>query len=237
MLMISGDERGLGYNPQFFDGVQYAKTLPGVTPPLGFFDPLGCCSSENITEGKIKFYREVELKHGRVSMLASFGFVFAEFFHPFFGGKINVPSVVAFQATPLQKFWPWVLLPIGIIEVLSIFTFESPAGGQLWAIRSDYESGDLGFDPLGLKPRDPYEYRVMQDKELNNGRLAMIGIAGMVAQELATGKKLFALAVSGTEAEPQCPEEPAEEAAAPEALSFSAPSVASRRSSHIVMQN
>ena len=51
-------------------------------------------------------------------MLASFGFVFAEFFHPFFGGKINVPSVVAFQATPLQKFWPWVLLPIGIIEVL-----------------------------------------------------------------------------------------------------------------------
>ena len=56
---------GPGYGG--FDGVRYAKSLPGVTPPLGFFDPLGCCSSENITEGKIKFYREVELKHGRVS--------------------------------------------------------------------------------------------------------------------------------------------------------------------------
>ena len=30
----------------------------------------------------------------------------------------------------------------------------------------------------------------MQTKELNNGRLAMIAIAGMVGQELATGAKL-----------------------------------------------
>jgi hypothetical protein len=31
----------------------------------------------------------------------------------------------------------------------------------------------------------------MQSKELNNGRTAMIGIAGMVAQELASGAKLL----------------------------------------------
>jgi hypothetical protein len=31
----------------------------------------------------------------------------------------------------------------------------------------------------------------MQTKELNNGRVAMIAVAGMVAQELATGAKLF----------------------------------------------
>merc|ERR1719326_1989707 len=170
-------------------------------------------------------------------MLAAFGFLVAERFHPFFGGKIDVPSLIAFQQTPLQKVWPTVALVIGIIEVLSVFTFESPAGGQLWSIRADYENGDLGFDPLGLKPSDPYEYRVMQDRELNNGRLAMIGIAGMVAQELATGKKLFMLSVSGTEETAEPTEPPPEEAAAPEALSFSAPSVASRRSSHIVMQN
>merc|ERR1719199_1329772 len=58
-----------------FDGVAYAKELPGVTEPLGFWDPLGFCSDENLTEGKLKFYREVELKHGRVGMLAALGFL------------------------------------------------------------------------------------------------------------------------------------------------------------------
>merc|ERR1719359_325516 len=68
-------------------------------------------------------------------------------------------------------------------------------------IKEDHTPGDLGFDPLGLKPTDPKEFREMQNKELNNGRLAMIAAAGMIGQELATGQKLFMLAVGGQEAE------------------------------------
>merc|ERR1719247_3340066 len=68
------------------------------------WDPLGFCSDENLTEGKLKFYREVELKHGRVGMLAALGFLVGENFHPLFGGNIDAPAYLAFQQTPLETF-------------------------------------------------------------------------------------------------------------------------------------
>merc|ERR1719265_2324558 len=127
--------------PAPFNGETFAKTLPGITGPLGFFDPLGFCSAEGITEGKIRFYREVELKHGRVGMLAALGFLVGENFHPLFGGNIDVPSYLAFQETPLQQFWGAVLFAIAIPEVFSVYSFQSPAlfarptdkaGGMPW---------------------------------------------------------------------------------------------------------
>merc|ERR1719164_320220 len=177
--------------PAPFDGIKFAKSLPGITAPLDFFDPAGFCSQENVTEGKIRFYREVELKHCRVAMLAALGFPLAEQFHPLFGGGVDVPSYLAFQQTPLQTFWPAVVFTISVAEVFSVFTFQNPAGSQPWSISLDHEAGDFGFDPLGLKPTSAAELSEMQTKELNNGRLAMIAIAGMVAQELVSGQKLL----------------------------------------------
>merc|ERR1711990_85486 len=128
-----------------WDPVAFAKTLPGITDPLGFFDPLGFCSQEGVTEGKIRFYREVEVKHCRVAMLAALGFPLAEAFHPLFGGDIDVPSYIAFQQTPLQTFWPSVVVLISIAEVFSVFSFNSPFGGEPWTISTEHEAGDLGF--------------------------------------------------------------------------------------------
>merc|ERR1711939_915983 len=138
-----------------WDPVAFAKTLPGITDPLGFFDPLGFCSQEGVTEGKIRFYREVEVKHCRVAMLAALGFLVGENSHPLWGGNVDVPSYIAFQETPLQSFWPAVVLVIAILEIFSVFTFNSPFGGEPWSVRTDHASGDLGFDPLGLKPTNP----------------------------------------------------------------------------------
>jgi hypothetical protein len=180
------------------DVAALARSMPGITEPLGFFDPLGL--SEGISEGKLRFYREVELKHGRVAMLAALGFVVGEQYHPLFGGDIDVPSYVAFQATPLETApyaLPSVLLSVATLEIFSVFTFNNPSGDdefstrEPWSIRSDHQAGDFKFDPLGIKPTDPEELKEMQTKEINNGRLAMIAIAGMVVQELVTGQKLF----------------------------------------------
>ena len=47
------------------------------------------------------------------------------------------------------------------------------------------------FDPLGLKPEDPAEFAEMATKEIQNGRVAMLAIAGFVAQELVDGKPIL----------------------------------------------
>jgi hypothetical protein len=168
----------------------------GQLSPMGFWDPAGL--STDLDEGKILFYREAELKHGRVCMLASLGFLVGENFHPLFGGDIDVPSYIAFQATPLQVFWPAVLVALTILEYPSIGAFKAPVGEDgvyrekdSFAISADRVPGDIGFDPLGLKPQDEAGFLEMQNKEINNGRLAMIAIAGFVAQELVSGEKIF----------------------------------------------
>jgi hypothetical protein len=125
-----------------------------------------------------------------MAMLAAVGFPIAEQFHPLFATD-DAPSFSAFQQTPLQTFWPIVVLAIAIPEVFSTFSFEKPSE-QAWAMKADHVSGDyFGFDPLGLKPSNAAELKEMQTKEINNGRLAMIAIAGMVVQEGITGSKLF----------------------------------------------
>ena len=66
-------------------------------------------------------------QHARVAMLAALGYPVAEVFHPLWGGSINEPSLIAFQATPLQTFWPIVVGAIGLIESASC---NVPAGNQ-----------------------------------------------------------------------------------------------------------
>jgi light-harvesting complex I chlorophyll a/b binding protein 1 len=77
-----------------------------------------------------------------------------------------------------------VLLVIGTCEAARISqgwnSLNAPATEQ---IKEDYNAGELGFDPLGLFPADADAAYELQTKELNNGRLAMISIAGFAVQE------------------------------------------------------
>ena len=101
-----------------------------------------------------------------------------------------MPSDFAFQVSPLQTYWPLVLLGVGLLETFSIATFKDLKDGT-WELNDDHESGNLGFDPLGLRPADEGKWVQMQNRELSNGRLAMIAIAGMVAEELVVRTKVL----------------------------------------------
>jgi len=163
--------------------LQYSiENLPGALPPAGIFDPLGF--AEKADANTLKRYREAELTHGRVAMLATVGFLVGEAVEGssfLFDASIKGPAITHLAQVPAPF---WVLLTIGIGAAEQ---FRAEKGwvdpkdvpvDQPGLLREDYTPGDLGFDPLGLKPTDPESFKIMQTKELQNGRLAMLAAAG-----------------------------------------------------------
>jgi len=130
----------------------------GVIAPLGFFDPLGFAPSGD--EGGFRQSREAELKHGRVAMVAFAGLVAQHFVRlPSFE---KVPSGVR-ALTSVQGLEGLLVLTVvlGVVEVSGLAT---PIIGE--------DDGAQDF----------------RNKELSNGRLAMLGVFGIICVELATGK-------------------------------------------------
>jgi len=164
--------------------------LAGVTPPLdgaGIWDPLGL--SSDTSEGKLFFYREAELKHGRVCMVGTLGFFVGENFHPFFGGNVDEPSLFTVTDTSLTAFWVAIFVALGGIEVVSS-SGRSDANKQLLP---GNVPGDLQWDPFNFLPDTEEDLERMTNRELLHGRLAMISLLGQVAEELVTGEKLHGL--------------------------------------------
>jgi hypothetical protein len=168
-----------------------AEKMAGVSGPFGFFDPMGLTPESN---EELQLFREAELAHGRVAMVGALGFLVQEHFHPIFAdvGGPAIRQLDIILQTPNG-------LSAGTAMLFGIFFSEWSRARIGWmepevemrTLRPNYMPGDLGFDPLGLKPKDEAGLMTMQTKELNNGRLAMLACAGIVAQELVTGQPLF----------------------------------------------
>jgi hypothetical protein len=171
--------------------------LPGALAPVGFFDPLGFARKADANT--LKRYREAEITHGRVSMLAVVGFLVGEkqvagsslLFH---ASNIKGPAITHLSQVPFP-FWILLTFAIANVELIRAqIAFVEPPNvpvDQPGLMRDSYSPGNLGFDPLNLKPTDPQELQEMQTKELQNGRLAMLAAAGFMAQELVDGKGII----------------------------------------------
>ena len=175
--------------------MQMAKDMPGVTAPFGYFDPLGF--AKDLSPSELMLRRESELAHGRVAMVGALGFLVQESFHPLFS-EVDGPAISHLKQLTYssngQLAFAVMGMAIGFAErARARYGWVAPKdlveGGS--RLQEEYIPGDLGFDPLGMKPTNSADYLSMQAKELNNGRLAMIAVAGMVGQELATQHGLF----------------------------------------------
>jgi len=161
------------------------------TPEGKIFDPLG------LGKDTAALYRRrvVEIKHGRVCMVAFIGMTIGSneliqpthtllspsldlYFDDIPGGIAAIPYV------PIQG-WLQILAVVGLHEL---------------TINKQDFSKEPGENPnfLGFKPADPVAFKEMQLKELKNGRLAMIAVLGeLVGQQVSgmgTYEQLFSIA-------------------------------------------
>merc|ERR1719405_334156 len=180
------------------DQSKFAYGLPGTLDPVPDFDPAGL--SETVSLEDIKLWREAEVTHGRVSMLAVLGFLAQERAHFLFvePDKDIGPAIRHLDEVRAVNpvFFEGLTFTIALCELYRALygwvkpTEKGPGRNRLLA--DDYYPGDVGFDPLGLKPTDAAEFEEMATKELQHGRLAMLAISGFVAQELVDGQIIAA---------------------------------------------
>lgn len=111
-----------------------------------------------------------------------------------FDSQVSGPAITHLEQVP-AFFWILLTVSIGAAEQkraqIGWVEPENVPVSKPGLLRDTYIPGDLGFDPLGLKPEDPEDLFEMQTKELQNGRLAMLAAAGFMAQELADGKGIL----------------------------------------------
>jgi len=169
--------------------------IVGALEPMGIFDPLNL--AEKATDATLARYREAEIAHGRVAMLAVIGFLVGEQVEGsafLFDAQISGPAITHITQVP-DGFWAIIIAFVGAYEAQRAENgWVDPAQcpvDQPGQLRDDYAPGDLQFDPLSLMPDDDDEFAIMQTKELQNGRLAMLAAAGFLAQEAVDGKGII----------------------------------------------
>merc|ERR1711972_395734 len=127
---------------------EFCFGLPGAIAPAGEFDPANLL--EGTSKEEVYRWREAELTHGRVGMLAAAGFLVQEQFHPLFTAD-GGPAIEQIPKLP-PALWFGMTLGIGICEAIRIQAgFANPFdGAKPWSIKPEYTPGDIGFDPLGI---------------------------------------------------------------------------------------
>merc|ERR1712127_266172 len=158
----------------------------GVQQPVGFWDPLGLSADGDAAVFKRR--RETEIKHGRVSMLATMGYItpelvgkFPGYLSPYYNLKFeDVPNGLA--AISKVPFFGW--FQIGLY---ALYCEAAGLGFGYFDANEDREPGNYGWRPPFLYTEDPALRKKKLSAELANGRLAMMAIIGMFFQDGLTG--------------------------------------------------
>merc|ERR1712087_780998 len=178
-----------------------------LNPLIGYWDPLNLATAEfwgDSEEATIGFLREAEIKHGRVAMAGFVGYiVHANDIR--FPWKIpgDVPTGLAPQALwdaiPEAAKWQ-IILTVGFFEFWRENAYVLSEDGEKHYMRGGKPGYFPTFDqlphPVPFNLFDPFGFskNATPEKkekglliEVNNGRLAMIGLMGFLSESKVPG--------------------------------------------------
>lgn len=149
------------------------------------FDPMGFAKSKE----QLWRFREAEIKHARLAMLAAVGWPVSELMDRSIADFFNspamldegdrVPSILnGGMGKVSPEWWGFCLGMCASIDMYGVA--KARRGGP------DYVPGNLGFDPLNFYPNDKEGQAGLQLAEIKHGRVAMLGVLGYVVEEYAT---------------------------------------------------
>jgi light-harvesting complex I chlorophyll a/b binding protein 1 len=205
----------------------------GVTEPLGIFDPGNFMTNTasyapfpwappqpqfKPDDTKYRRWQEMEIKHGRIAMLATVHVLVTTLGvkWPFFDlsvgqtGLSETGKAIAFADVPGGTWASWAAIPafgwaqiVGLVFALDVLVFgqdpEKEAGDVVpdflpWVRYDDtapYEAPLGGLWPFPGTYTFPSEKAYKLNVERNNGRAAMLGIFGMMFHEALTGNPVW----------------------------------------------
>jgi len=177
-------------------------------PQIGFYDPLNLADKDFWGMGNdatIGFLRQSEIKHGRIAMFAFVGYIVQSSF------TLPWAQTLAGAAHPSAELSPeaqWDAVPVGakwqIFTVISALElWDECGGGYLDHYTKGRKPGqypsfklfgdnvhpvlDL-YDPFGFNKKMSEEVKEKRlIRELNNGRLAMLGIFSFLCADKIPG--------------------------------------------------
>ena len=162
----------------------------------GYWDPLGLL--DNADEARFDRLRYVEVKHGRIAMLAFVGQITTRAGLPLPGNidlsgdsfdsyPDGLAALIGPDAIPAAGFGQLILL-VGLLE---LFVMKDVAGTAEFA--GDFRNGalDFGWDQFGDETK-----KRKRGIELNNGRAAMMGVLGLMMHEQIDGNPVIGLFLS-----------------------------------------
>jgi len=153
----------------------------GVQAPVGFWDPMGLAQDGDAENFKRR--RASEIKHGRIAMLATMGYITPEL-------GIKMPGELTagldFGSIPNGLQAIGVVPTAGWLQIFAYCAYVEFSGMKSNGVMGTAGTpGDFSFKVL--TSNDPEGLKKKLNAELANGRLAMMAIIGMFYQDGLTG--------------------------------------------------